>query len=246
MFGRSFRPSPSALRPFSGGSSASVAYVKRIRGVVGSALYAFYPLTEASGGTANEVVNKYNGTAIGLDWNNTPGPYGVGAPLFDGANDYIDLPAGARTAFNGNTGTFGCYAKVYNAGVWSDATTRRFFYAYTDANNNVRVSKSATANTINNARTATSNFATNDYGAVTATDWFSFVSTWNNGGVGLTSYLNGVAIAPTAQANAYAGAVTRFTIGSTDTTPTNVFYGWLQYCWFASRDLSAAEVLAVI
>ena len=99
--------------------------------VLGYGPIAYWPLWELSGTTAQCLVNPaQNGTYSGV----TLGQEGIGdggqAPLFDGANDYVDIYSAALAAiFPYDEGSFCGWMKVFNVGVWSDGAVRIFISA---------------------------------------------------------------------------------------------------------------------
>lgn len=109
---------------------------------------AYWPLNEASGGTAEDLSgNNYDGSYTGVDLGQTGIGDGNTAPYFDGTNDYVNIySTGFRDVFNGAEGTVVIWAKVFNADVWTDGNVRyptefrvdgsNYVYAWTKFSNN--------------------------------------------------------------------------------------------------------------
>ena len=110
-----------------------------------SSVVALWPLNETSGSTAYDVSgNGRNGAYTGVTLADAAGPKGGSAPLFDGANDYVNLySTSLRDAFNGAEGSFLLWYKLYNSGVWTDGAGRYFYNFAADGSNYIRLSKTS-------------------------------------------------------------------------------------------------------
>ena len=95
--------------------------------VLGYSPIAYWPLWEASGATAEDISgNGFDGAYTGV----TLGQEGIGdgntCPLFDGANDYVDIySAGFAGALMRLRVPLTGWMKVFNAGVWTDSEWQR-------------------------------------------------------------------------------------------------------------------------
>lgn len=100
---------------------------------------AYWVLGEAAGATAADQISSpaQDGTYTGV----TLGQTGIGdgntAPSFDGNDDWVDVRTSTlNTAFNPVAGTIHLWAKVTNAGVWTDVKTRNACHFGHDPDNN--------------------------------------------------------------------------------------------------------------
>jgi len=111
---------------------------------------AYWPQSETAGVTAHCLVNPLqDGTYTGVTLaDDLTGPFGTPAPFYDGANDYLNvLTATLGTAFNKDEHTISMWAKMANAGVWTDGL-RRVFMSIIGANaGNATLMRKDVANT---------------------------------------------------------------------------------------------------
>jgi hypothetical protein len=97
----------------------------------------FWPMNEASGTTAVNLVNAARNGTYGRDVSTmTTGP-GIGdggtAPLFNGTDDYLDVTA-ANATFNGGEGSFSVWVRA-DATTDNDAVLRRILRVVVDGSN---------------------------------------------------------------------------------------------------------------
>ena len=211
---------------------------------------AYWPQSETAGVTAHCLVNPlqdgtYNGVTLA---NDNTGPFGTPAPFFDGANDYCNTFSAALSAvFNGATGSIMIWAKVANVGVWTDGLRRDaimlrsggdYYYSYRNVVNNNYTYQGI----VGGGAAAVSE------GGVAITDWMCQVMTFsdsNNDDL-LIGYRDGAAVGiPSAAMNAWGGGALNATwtcIGATNTTPAQVWHGWLGPCAIWNRVLTPAEI----
>jgi hypothetical protein len=133
------------LRP-----SANLRYWQKIANALGrSTIVEHWTFAEKSGATINGVINGYNVAQSGLQLDNAPGPGGHNAPLFDGANDYVNVySAGLAAALNGQECTVFIPFKVAAAGVWADGVARKILRLRVDAANEIAIARTAANNTL--------------------------------------------------------------------------------------------------
>lgn len=231
-------------------NQGGVDYIAKVLGVGAANMLAYWPLNETSGATADNA----QGTAArdaaytGVTLNNVTGPDGEnGAPLFDAANDYVNVfTTSLQSAFNGNEGTFACWLKVANAGVWGAAGTPYVVHFRVNGNNFIRIYISA-ANTLTFERVAA---AGSKSVAHTSSDtaWMHIALTWSDAGDALKAYINGVQTGATQTSlNTFAGSIgsTQSVVGAFSITPASVWNGWIAHPALWNTPLSDANIAAL-
>jgi hypothetical protein len=197
---------------------------------------AYYPMNETSGtaavnaeGTANR-----NGTYQGATLGQFKAPFTC--PFFDGINDFLRLDESVMAApINKNLGSMAGWARVYDAGVWSDETWRYLWnLEYISNANTIRLAKPgdlATQDRIYSLLRQGTNIASTTSNALTTTGWIHIGLTWDvlvqdelklfvqGGQEGGTQ--TGL-VTPS-------GSLTYCAIGAKDYTPINTWHGWLAH-----------------
>lgn len=227
---------------------------------------AYWPLWETSGMVARCLVNTaQNGTYTGV----TLGQAGIGdgntCPLFDGANDYCDIYTAAfKDAFalyndptgllDESEGTVMVWAKVANAGVWTDGADRFLLQLAVDANNRLLCAKTITNNRLFLKYAAGGAFEDQAINGMTTIEWMCLGMTWSksagaNGEV--KHFLNGVQQGATDTAlGVWVGnlAAAATTIGASSTGPAEPWHGWLAHCAVWDTPLTPTQIadLAVV
>lgn len=204
-----------------------------------------WPLWETLGTTAYDRSGKEeHGTYFAA----TLGQPGLGsspAPLFDGLTSNVQLPQALLTAnFNGARGSIAGWLKVKDAGVLTDATTRRAI--------TIRVNS---ANTAHIRRTSANNTFAVDYiaGSVTKSiaftsaslDWIHVCLTWDKAADQMKGYVNGVQVGTTQTGlGTWAGALGSCIIGGQTggASPSTIWSGSLARWKVWDVALTAAEV----
>lgn len=224
-------------------------YQEKIKELFNSSLVAYWPMNETSGAVAYDISGKVcNGVYANVDLANTTGPTKTRtmAPYFDGANDYCNIYSAPLVAnFNGTEGTFLAWARVYDAAVWADATTRRITSLRADASNYVVVTRTAANNniqTVYNAAGTTRIINT----TVTAVGWFFIGITWSLSTNRTKSYYNGIQSGVTQTVGAWVNPLinTRTNLGADITTPANVWKGWLAHAMILSQEATPGQILS--
>lgn len=171
------------------GLSQGQSYIDKM---IGYNPIAYWPYREVSGSQAKDVSgNDYHGGYTGVSL----GQPGIGdgnpSPLFDGANDYVDIYSAAfNAAFNGNTGAIVSWAKVSGLGVLTDGIMRHMVTLQT-GDNYFLIRRTTTDNTIQMIRRANSvNSIRNTY--ITDADWHHFAITWSLPADKVIVYVDGV------------------------------------------------------
>ena len=127
----------------------SPSYSAKVLGIQPSNLIAYWRLNESSGAVAD----NYEGTAardgayVGVTLGQTGIGDGLTCPLFDGANDYVDIySASLGAVFDKDAGTFAGWYKVANAGVLTDGSWHYAAQLWADNSNYVALLKTSTNN----------------------------------------------------------------------------------------------------
>jgi hypothetical protein len=189
---------------------------------------------------ANPLNGDHTGVTVGQTATNALGL----AVEYDGTNDYTNIySTEINSFFQPDLWTEHIFAKVSGAGVWTDNALRVLLNWEVDANNYLRLSKN------------TSNELQWDYMAggtlesvtlaVTPTDYFLMSITVNASG-NMTAYYNGAQTgSPQAVAGSWVGNLAIATIGALNTTPTNVWDGFLTHVAGYNAEEDANVILQI-
>jgi hypothetical protein len=226
-------------------------YIDKVLGIQSGNLIAYWPLNETSGTNADNIEGTAarDGTYTGVSLNNILGPDGVnGAPLFDGANDFVNtFSASLSTAFGAPAaGTIACWAKVFNVGVWTDGTIRYVFLVRLDASNRVDMFRSNVANRFTYEYGTAADLDTTNQDGLSDVDWFHVAMTWDVGADEGKVYRNGIQIgATTTSIGALVGSLqlNRNFIGARFISPLAPWHGYLAHAPIWTTALTPAEVL---
>lgn len=156
----------------------------------------YFPQWEGAGAVSFDQYNAWNGAYVGVTLRQTGIGDGETCPLFDGANDYNNIfTAGLQGAFNGAEGTCLAWARVFNAGVWTDGAHRHIVtLAVNTANNQLHLRKDDNNNRLT-ALYEAGNIIVSRNITTNTLDWFHFAMTWSKsaGATGeVRVYFNGV------------------------------------------------------
>ena len=223
------------------------SYRKKIMGMFGSSLTAFWPLNEISGGTATDIVAGLNGTYTNCTLNQAGIRSGEKSVLFDGTTSFINIySAGLNAALDGEF-SFAVWAKVSGAGVWLDGVARYLFNVYVDANNRFFVSKSITNNVLTLVGLSGGAGGQIDVTSFNSTGWFCVCVTGSASNNRIKAYLNGAQVGVDKLCGAWTGAIsaTNTNIGANTNAPTGVFSGYLSNMMIFNRELTPTEVASV-
>lgn len=222
-------------------------YVDIVRQICGPNLIGYWPLNEASGSVAADLSgNGRNGAYAAV----TLGRPGIGdgftAASFDGSTSFCNIySAGLAGAFNGAEGTVLVWAKVANAGVWTDATYRRFVRISGANLRDVLIAKLSAANNIIEFRHKTD---TDIWTQVTtsSTDWMCLAFSWSVAGGFANAYYNGALQASSGGAIGTWGAnaldTTGCCVGAANTGGAQGFSGLEAHAVLCNRALTTAEI----
>ena len=231
--------------------SGGVSYIDKVLGIQPADLLAYWPLNETSGMNANNVEGTAarDGTYTGVTLNSIIGPDGAnGAPFCDGANDYVDVfSTSLRDVFDGDEGTYAWWQKVFNAGVWTDATVRVPSILGTDASNRLLLQKRSQVNSMRLRHDAGgANKGVNP--SSSETGWEHFAITWSLLADEVKIYQDGSQFGATQTGlNAWVGVLTigNCFIGASSAVPAQVFHGYLAHVNTWSIPLPPTEILSL-
>lgn len=224
-------------------------YWQGITSVQPASLLAYWPLFEPSGTVVTDMSdNGRNGTYTAV----TLGQAGIGdgrtSASFDGSTSYANVySAGLASAFNGPAGTITAWARVANAGIWTDNALHRIATFGADANNRVLLRKDG----LNDLRwTYIAGSTSKEVALVTTTTaWFHSAITWDKAADAVKVYFNGAQTGSTQTGlGTWAGSLANNTtvIGAASTSPSGVWSGRLAHVGLWSVALSAQEVASLV
>jgi hypothetical protein len=213
---------------------------------------AYWPQWELTGAVAQDLIDSPNqdGAYTGVTLNALPGPDGSPTPFFDGANDFNNIfSATLQGAFDGDEGTVAVWARVFNAGVWTDGAARRILILFTPNPSFVTIVKQAAANTLRFSYRG--NLVRSVDVITTLVDFFHVAMTWSiSAGVNgeMRAFFNGVQQGATQVAlGPFAGVLsnTRTVVGADNITPGTVWHGYLAHPAVWDRPLTPAEIASL-
>lgn len=208
---------------------------------------AYWPLNDLSGTTARCLVNPaQNGTYTGATLANAAGPDGKAVPLFDGANDFVNIySATLRDAFNAAEGSAMIWLKVFNVGVWTDGVARSSLHLQADNQDQTYMHRPGGNNTLRYVYEAGDVIELQDAAGQTSIGWINTLMTWSVADDEVIYYLQGATTGATDTAlGTWVGnlAASKTLIGASVTTPSLVWYGWLAKAAVWTRALPQAQV----
>lgn len=235
-----------------GGGAATAGYFQK---VLATGPLVYFPQWEAAGIVSDELVNSWDGAYTGV----TLGQPGIGdgntSPWFDGVNDLNNIwTAALVAAFNSGEMTLMVWAQVNAVGVWTDGSFRHVISITVDVNNLTWIRRANINNRLGYEYRAGGVASTVNLNGVAAVDWMHLAITCSvsappTGEV--RAYFNGVQTGATQVGlGAWAGLpiATHTLIGAYNTTPSNIWHGWLAHGAVWTRALAPGEIanLAVI
>ena len=201
---------------------------------------AYWPLNDLSGSTAIDLVAAHNGTYTGVDLAQAQDPFVC--PYFDGANDHGNVYSAwlnTAKAFL-SEGSIMIWAKVYDAGAWTAAQMRMFSILTAVSRDGAHFVRNANAIAFTHVLGTVSKSVT--LSGLSTLAWMQLAISWSDSGDTMKAYYNGAQTGATqtglgtqtadALANAYC------TIGAYNTTPANIWNGWLAHAAIWDTPLS--------
>jgi lysophospholipase L1-like esterase len=220
-----------------GGRSANLRYQTRIKNLLGSVLLALYPLDETSGATAHDT----SGNGLDLNYrtvnlNAAVSPNNKPCPLFD---DYI-LPSPVVAAvFDGDEGAVGGFVKMP---AWGDAAWHHLFHFYSDANNNLYITRNDT-NGLFLAHIGGGTVVLDTYSPLNTTGFLHCMISWSLTNNRMILWINGMPVKRITGQGAWTGALSDAfsTIGGYG----NTFDGNMADLVLLNREPTPAEAKAL-
>ncbi|MHC4302737.1 MAG: hypothetical protein ACYS7Y_36220 [Planctomycetota bacterium] len=167
---------------------------------------------------------------------------------YDGANDYTNIySTEINSIFDPSKGTLLIFAKVANAGVWTDGAFGGLCRLESDGDNIISAYKSNSNNRLTLFYEASNIRETVNIDGVSTTGYFMVAMTWNVAGAGMKSYFNGIEQGGEAIAGTWIGNLgpTTTVIGATLTTPANVWDGFITHPVLFREALTDEEILQI-
>jgi hypothetical protein len=180
----------------------------------------------------------------------TLGQTGIGdgrtAALYDGSTSYTDVyTTSLRDRFSASSGSLSLWIKASAAGVWTDATARRFFRLSVDTNNIIDIYRTSVNDRIIYQYKAGGTTVSVTDDSVKNTDWYHLVITWDTSADEMKAYLNGTQTGGTQSGlGTWAGLLdsNRSVIGAANDTPVQVWDGYAAHCAIWSKALTATQI----
>jgi len=221
-------------------------YWQRVKALFGSSIVAYWPLWEASGTVATDIVNTRNGTYAtgGVTLNQNPA-INLGAPLLDGTNGLINVHNTALNAvLQSGEFTIGVWFKPSSIAIYRDSSTDFLFKFKVDANNTLDIFKQPSADLLTwRYRAGAGAVSTVGIPGASA-DWLLAALTVSKSVNQVKGFLNGLQIGATqAASGTWTGnlATTQACLGAEATTPSNTLNGYLAHAFFLNRPATSAE-----
>jgi hypothetical protein len=153
--------------------------------------------------------------------------------------------ASLAAAFGYMEGTISVWARVANAGVWTDAATRWIINFAVNSSNLVRIGRDGTNNLISFRYRANGTTQLINNIAINTTDWFHVALTWSRTANLVTAYTNGSltgTVSGTMQNWVGLLAADQTCMGAQNTTPAFVWSGYIAHAAHWNRPLQAKEI----
>lgn len=224
-------------------------YFHKLRDMRPANQLVYFPQWEGAGAVSFDRYNAWNGAYVGVTLRQTGIGDGETCPLFDGANDYNNIfTVGLQGAFDGAEGTAVAWARVFNAGVWTDANEREIIRLQADGNNYIFIQKDNINNRLRWRYYANGVLQSCDRDGESTTDWFHVALTWSKstGATGeVRAYFNGVQEGATLVGlGAWAGNLNAAAtvIGAASTVPVDIWYGYIAHAAILDAALTPDEI----
>ena len=213
--------------------------------VLGYGPIAYWPLWEASGTTAECLVNSLQNGTYSSDVSTWPVGTGIGdgntAPYFDGANDWISaFSATLGGTFDGREGTIFAWIRPA-AGVWTDGSTRYVVTAGGIADF-IRMLKSNTNNRFSWRYSAAAVTEAIDRNGESTTSWTPIAITWSFTADTVAAYWNNALQGTSNTLGAWVNALTYVYIGSSSPVPGSPWPGGIAHVSLYDRPLALPTI----
>lgn len=224
-------------------------YARRVLVTRPQNLIGYWPMWEGNGVVSFDNSPQGNdGAYTGV----TLAQPGIGdgrySAFFDGANDFNNIwSAGLVADFNGTEGALLIWARVANAGVWTDGAVRYLLDLLADANNYIYIRKQAVANNFLVTYAANA-ILKQRFVAINTTEWMCWALTWSVIADEVRVYLDGIQQGATFNGlGVWVGNLVNMAtiIGAANTGPNNVWHGNGAHCALYNAALTPAEMAFV-
>lgn len=192
-----------------------------------------------------EEIPMYSGAVSGAAANETAPAALAKAFSFDG-NDAVVVQATRIDApFDELSGTLGGPVRMSDPSDWTDGTVRVVARYYVDANNYIRMGKSASDNTFFFEYVAGGTTKSISVGSLSlGTDWFFPVMTWDDTADEFKAFINGVQVGSTQTGlGTWAGTLTQVTIGALNAAGDNGHKGLLTHHFLENEAADPVDIL---
>ena len=230
------------------GQGSLQSYSDKVLNTQNANLIAYWRLQEPSGTNADnyEGTAARDGTYTGVTLGQTGIGDGLTVPLFDGANDFVDVfSSSLDTAFNLSEGSVILWMQVSGVGVWTDGALRYMLRFRVDGSNQLALLKRSQNNQVRLIREGANVIDQVDLGGQSDTDFVAWGFTWSEAADEVIAYKDGVQVGSTQTGlGASSGNLSSIntTIGSHTTTPAQVWDGQLGHVAIWDTPLSAAQM----
>ncbi len=222
------------------------AYSDKLAAIQASDLIAAWRMNDPSGTN----IDNYEGTAARdgtIAGTYTLGETGIGDGLksikFEAAS--VDFySANFNTAWAQAPSTVMLWAKMLNAGVWTDSAKRNLWKMLVDASNSQDV-HSPTSNNQVLARVEGNGETDWLTASLSPTAWFNVILQIQEGGAGGAElFIDGTSVEVDVHTGPWAGNLdsAQTVIGAANNTHANPFSGWLAHMWIWGAILSQGEI----
>jgi len=236
-------------------SGGGGGYRAKVLATSSANLIAYWDMQETSGTTADnaegtaarDITYARNVTTM----TTAAGPAGGTAPLFDGANDLVDIETDSlEAAIDYAEGSLFAWAKVSAAGVWTDGGVRGMVQIRIDNDNTIQIAKAAANNQLNVTYVAGGTTVSRAKTSYSPTGWFNVGLSWSlsAGGSGeVKVYFDGVQEGATLTGlGTWAGSeLNPGVIGATTAAPGNVWDGYIAHVPLWTTPLIASQFAAL-
>lgn len=233
-------------------SRVAVSYSEKVLNLATANLLGYWRLQEAAGSNADnfEGTAARDGTYTGV----TLGQDGIGdgltCPLFDGANDFVDVfSASLNTAFVGAEGTLSAWARVSGVGVWTDGSHRHLItIARNTTTDRIHLKKISVDNRLEWLREGANTIDSVTRTDESTTDWFHMAITWSEAADEVRAYFDGAQEGVTQTGLGTASDILQAAncnIGAQTDTPNRSWDGRLAHVALWDTPLTAAQILDI-
>ncbi len=163
---------------------------------------------------------------------------------FDGTNDNVNLySTDLNSTFNPSEGTLVAWAKVANAGAWTDGLTRNIVKIALDNNNRIEIYKRSSNNQIA-ALYSAGGTTINPQTSFSSTGWFQVAMTWSKSDNSAKFYINAAQQDNTSGLGTWDGnlASTTVAIGSSNSAGSTPWSGLINDVRLYNRALTDTEI----